>query len=71
MVGALDPLQPNVDRVQELLQQLGTKERYAAQANYPSLERDFSAVKRMVEQLVEPQQDPGGLLFMPTVMPFD
>lgn len=69
MVRALDPLQSNVDRVQELLQQLGTKERHAAQVNYPCLEREFSAVKRMVEQRVQRPQDPGGSLFMPMVVP--
>jgi hypothetical protein len=52
MVRALDPLQRDMDHVKELLQQLGTKERYAAQVNYPNLEREFSAVRRMVEQLV-------------------
>jgi flagellar biosynthesis protein FlhF len=70
MVRALDPLQRDMDHVKELLQQLAMKERYAAQVNYPSLEREFSVVKRMVEQLVQRQQDPGGPLFMPVVMPF-
>jgi hypothetical protein len=62
-------LQWDMNHVKKLLQQLGTKERHAAQVNYPSLEREFSAVKRMVEPRVQRPQDPGGPLFMPMVVP--
>jgi flagellar biosynthesis protein FlhF len=59
-----------MDQVKELLQQLTMKERYTPQVNFPSLEREFTAVKRMVELLVQRQPDPTRPLFVPTVMPF-
>lgn len=70
IVQALDPLQRDIDQVKELLQQLALKERYAPQVNFPSLEREFTAVKRMLEQMMQRQQDASGPLFVPTVMPF-
>jgi flagellar biosynthesis protein FlhF len=69
MIRALDPLQRDMDHVKDLLQQLAMKERYTQQINYPSLEREFTTVKRMVEQLVQRQPESGGALFLPTVQP--
>jgi flagellar biosynthesis protein FlhF len=70
LVRALDPLQRDIDQVKELLQQLTVKERYAPQVNFPGLEREFTAVRKMLEQLMQRQPDAAGPLFVPTVMPF-
>jgi flagellar biosynthesis protein FlhF len=70
LVRALDPLQRDMDQVKELLQQVATKERFSPQLNYSSLEREFTAVKKMLEHLVHKQQDHHGPLFTPTIMPY-
>jgi flagellar biosynthesis protein FlhF len=69
MARALDPLQRDVDEMKGLLQQLTMKERLAPPVNLHGLEREFSAVKRMVELLVRNQQDSAAPLFATTLMP--
>jgi flagellar biosynthesis protein FlhF len=69
LVRALDPLQRDMDQVKELLQQLAAKERFAPRVNYPGLEREFTAVKKMLEHLMQRQQGQQGPLFVPTIIP--
>jgi flagellar biosynthesis protein FlhF len=70
LVRALDPLQRDMDQVKDLLEQLAMKERYAPQVNFPSLEREVTAVKRLIEHLVRKQLDTSGPLFATTIMPY-
>jgi flagellar biosynthesis protein FlhF len=65
----LDPLQRDVETMKDLLQQLALKERLAPPVNMHGLEREFTAMKRMVEQLVRQQQDSAMPLFAATLMP--
>ena len=70
LVRALDPLQRDMDQVKDLLEQLAMQERHAPPTNFPSLEREVTAVKRMIEHLVRKQQDTSSPLFAPTIMPY-
>ncbi|MGE3540113.1 MAG: flagellar biosynthesis protein FlhF [Candidatus Tectimicrobiota bacterium] len=69
MSRGLDPLQRDVEQMKELLQQLVTKDRLTPPVNLHGLEREFSAVKRMVELLVRKQQDSSTPLFVSTLIP--
>jgi flagellar biosynthesis protein FlhF len=69
MTRVLDPLQRDVEAMKDLLQQLALKERLAPPVNLHGLEREFTVMKRMVEQLVRQQQDSAMPLFAPTLMP--
>ena len=69
MTHVLDPLQRDVEVMKDLLQQLALKERLAPPVNLHGLEREFTVVKRMVEQLVRQQQDSAMPLFAATLMP--
>ena len=69
MARVLDPLQRDVEEMKDLLQQMALKERLAAPVNLPGLEREFTVVKRMVEQLVRQQHDSTLPLFASTLMP--
>lgn len=69
MSRALDPLQRDVEQMKDLLQQMAMKERLAPPVNLNGLEREFIAVKRMVELLVRKQQDTSTPLFVSTLMP--
>src|ERR671923_2919855 len=53
----LEPLQQDMDRVKELLYQLAAKERLSPPVNVSGLEREFTVIKKMVEHLVQQQQD--------------
>lgn len=66
---ALDPLQRDMDQVKELLYQLAAKERCSPPVHVSGLEREFSVVRKMVERLVQQQQDGNGPLFVATIMP--
>jgi flagellar biosynthesis protein FlhF len=70
LVRALDPLQRDMDQVKDLLEQLAMHERHAPPTNYPSLEREVTAVRRMIEHLVRKQQDTSSPLFAPAIMPY-
>ena len=70
LVRALDPIQRDMDLVKELLQQLTTKERFTSQMSSPGLEREFTMLKKMLEQLVQTQHDKQTPLFVPTILPF-
>src|SRR5919206_3888606 len=63
MTRVLDPLQRDVETMKDLLQQLALKERLAPPVNLNGLEREFTVMKRMVEQLVRQQQDSAMPLF--------
>ena len=65
----LDPLQRDVEEMKDLLQHLALQERLAPPVNLHGLEREFTVVKRMVEQLVRQQQDSAMPLFASTLMP--
>jgi flagellar biosynthesis protein FlhF len=65
----LDPLQRDVEEMKDLLQHLALQERLAPPVNLHGLEREFTVVKRMVEQLVRKQQDSAMPLFASTLMP--
>jgi flagellar biosynthesis protein FlhF len=69
IVRALDPLQRDMDHVKELLQHLVSRERLVPQSHPFGLEREFIAVRQMVEHLLHVQQDSRGPLFVPSVMP--
>ena len=69
MARVLDPLQRDVEQMKDLLQQLAVKERLAPPMNLHGLEREFTAVKRMVELLVRKQQDSDMPLFASTLIP--
>jgi len=69
MTRMLDPLQRDVEAMKDLLQQLALKERLAPPVNLHGLEREFTVVKHMVEQLVRQQQDSTMPLFAATLMP--
>src|SRR5436309_7663403 len=69
MTRVLDPIQRDVEAMKDLLQQLALKERLAPLVNLHGLEREFTVVKRMVEQLVRQQQDSAMPLFAATLMP--
>ena len=57
MTRVLEPLQRDVEAMKDLLQQLALKERLAPPVNLHGLEREFTVMKRMVEQLMRQQQD--------------
>ena len=57
MTRMLDPLQRDMEAMKDLLQQLALKERLAPPVNLHGLEREFTVMKRMVEQLMRQQQD--------------
>jgi flagellar biosynthesis protein FlhF len=65
----LEPLQRDMDQVKELLYQLAAKERLSPPVNVSGLEREFTVIKKMVEHLVQQQQDGNGPLFVGTLMP--
>lgn len=65
----LDPLQRDVEEMKDLLQHLALQERLVPPVNLHGLEREFTVVKRMVEQLVRKQQDSAMPLFASTLMP--
>src|SRR5215510_14858501 len=65
----LDPIQRDVETMKDLLQQLALKERLAPPVNLHGLEREFTVMKRMVEQLMRQQQDSAMPLFTSTLMP--
>lgn len=65
----LDPLQRDVEQMKELLQQLAMKERLSPPVNLNGFEREFTAVKRMVEVLVRKQQDSAAPLLVSTLIP--
>jgi len=65
----LDPLQRDVEEMKDLLQHMALQERLAPPVNLHGLEREFTVVKRMVEQLVRKQQDSVMPLFASTLMP--
>src|SRR5215510_4031631 len=69
MTRVLDPLQRDVEAMKDLLQQLALKERLAPPVNLHGLEREFTVMKRMVEQLMRQQQDSTMPLFAATLMP--
>jgi flagellar biosynthesis protein FlhF len=69
MARVLDPLQRDVEEMKDLLQQMALKERLAPPVNLLGLEREFTAVKRMVEHLTRQQQDSSMPLFASTLMP--
>lgn len=69
MTRVLDPIQRDVETMKDLLQQLALKERLAPPVNLHGLEREFTVMKRMVEQLVRQQQDSAMPLFAATLMP--
>ena len=69
MTRLLDPLQRDVETMKDLLQQLALKERLVPPVNLHGLEREFTVMKRMVEQLVRQQQDSTMPLFAATLMP--
>jgi flagellar biosynthesis protein FlhF len=69
MTRVLDPLQRDVETMKDLLQQLALRERLAPPVNLHGLEREFTVMKRMVEQLVRQQQDSAMPLFAATLMP--
>src|SRR5919197_745556 len=69
MAQVLDPLQRDVEAMKDLLQQLALKERLTPPMNLHGLEREFTVVKRMVEQLVRQQQDSAMPLFAASLMP--
>jgi flagellar biosynthesis protein FlhF len=69
MTRVLDPLQRDVEAMKDLLQQLALKERLVPPVNLHGLEREFTVVKRMVEQLVRQHQDIDTPLFATTLMP--
>jgi flagellar biosynthesis protein FlhF len=69
MTRLLDPLQRDVETMKDLLQQLALQERLAPPVNLHGLEREFTVMKRMVEQLVRQQQDSALPLFAATLMP--
>lgn len=70
MARVLDPIQRDVEQMKDLLQQLALQERLAPALHVHGLEREFSAVKRMVELLVRKQQDSAMPLFAATLMPY-
>src|SRR5262245_29586834 len=69
MTRVLDPLQRDVEAMKDLLQQLALKERLVPPVNLHGLEREFTVMKRMVEQLMRQQQDSAMPLFAATLMP--
>jgi len=69
MARVLNPLQRDVEQMKDLMQQLAVKERLAPPVNLHGLEREFTAVRRMVELLVRQQQDSTMPLFANTLMP--
>jgi flagellar biosynthesis protein FlhF len=69
IVQALDPLQRDMDHVKELLQHLISREQLAPQSHPFGLEREFIAVRQMVEHLLHVQQDSRNPLFAPPIMP--
>jgi flagellar biosynthesis protein FlhF len=72
MTRVLDPIQRDVEAMKDLLQQLALKERLAPPVNLHGLEREFTVMKRMVEQLMRQQrqqQDNTMPLFAATLMP--
>src|SRR2546428_3658135 len=69
MTRVLDPIQRDVEAMKDLLQQLALKDRLAPPVNLHGLEREFTVMKRMVEQLVRQQQDSAMPLFAATLMP--
>jgi flagellar biosynthesis protein FlhF len=69
MTRVLDPIQRDVETMKDLLQQLALKERLVPPVNLHGLEREFTVMKRMVEQLVRQQQDSAMPLFAATLMP--
>src|SRR5262249_28887072 len=69
MTRVLDPLQRDVEAMKDLLQQLVMKERLTPPVNLHGLEREFTVMQRMVEQLVRQQQDSAMPLFAATLMP--
>src|SRR2546426_12336805 len=50
MTRVLDPIQRDVEAMKDLLQQLALKDRLAPPVNLHGLEREFTVMKRMVEQ---------------------
>lgn len=70
MVRAMEPLQRDVNDLKELMRQLVAQERLQTQPNAAGLEREFAAVKKMVEYLVRGQQDSKSPLFPTAIMPF-
>ncbi len=69
-VRALDPLQRDIDELKALLQQLAFRERLLPQMNLNGLEREFLAMKKMVELLVQQHQDHQSPLVAPPLMPW-
>src|SRR5262249_11218783 len=69
MARVLDPLQRDVEQMKHLLQHMALQERLTPPVNLHGLEREFTVVKRMVEQLLRKQQDSAMPLFAPTLMP--
>jgi flagellar biosynthesis protein FlhF len=69
IVRALDPLQRDMDHVKELLQHLVSRERLVPQSHPFGLEREFIAVRQMVEHLLQGQADSRSPLFVPSLMP--
>jgi flagellar biosynthesis protein FlhF len=56
--------------MKEMLEQLAMQERYTPPNNLPGLEREVTAVKRLIEHLVRKQQDTHSPLFAPAIMPY-